>query len=195
MNKLYIAYSFMHDLLNRNQLFVTWFKNEGTLGEVDYSKIIKDYDQLYEAAKARARYWANQFFTEEEIGVLRQYLKEKSGTALFVEEYSLPLEFKHSETGEEDEPYLIYSHPFNTVDIGDADNELPFQLFGNFDFHFCPPSKELPEEMIEYGHGFLKGAAETLFPEFELTDEVLEDVTEKLYERHGFYVGRNFNRV
>lgn len=188
MEKLYSAHSFVHGLKGRSDVFVDWFKFKGNLGKVDYSTIIKEYDQLPEDEQANAEDRVNELFTSEEIEILRKYLLETHDCDLFVREVYLPLPSKNPKTGRVYTPYWDLAYASNTITIGNADNQLPFELWGFYNWDACPPADKLPGEMIDYGLEFIEKVLKQLVPQMKLTDDSVRNVIKNLYEVHGYYV-------
>ena len=69
----------------------------------NYKDLIKGYTKMLTKEKRMAERFIDEFFTSNQIIFLNQFLKEKMGTELMVEEYSFPINFQ----GTDEEEYNI----------------------------------------------------------------------------------------
>jgi len=191
ISKLYSGWSILHEFLNRDMVLVDWHKSNTEWNDVDYKQIVKDYDKMDESQKARARVFANEFFTRNEINRLRRILKEGFDTHLVVEESTLPIDFIEPETGKEDIPYWCISYASNTIRLYDYEvgHKLPFEVCGYFDIERALPSSKLPLEMRQNGKEYLEKALKVIMPTVKLPDDIPDDLIEALYNEEGLYVG------
>jgi hypothetical protein len=93
IKKLYRAYSVVNYL--DDNPFMIWYNADNKMSVEDYKDIIKDYTKMAPEKKRMAERFVNEFFTLNQIIFLNQFLKDKLGTELMVEECSFPINLQN----------------------------------------------------------------------------------------------------
>lgn len=183
-SKRYTAYSVIDNVKGRLLVPVNWAKMNTKLDEADYREIIKDYDHLSAEEKSKAEAWASQLFTEDEISILRLFLRKRFRAGLLEQKHFLPIEAKDvAFEGEE---------VSNTIELRKYDKrqDLPFEVCGHYNLGLGLQSDELVRQIREDGLEFLAKGFKILFPKLEWPDKLREEAIEEIYNKYGLYVSR-----
>jgi hypothetical protein len=192
IKKLYTGFSFLNNFRDKNMVLVDWFKVGAMWKGVNYDKIVRGYKRMPEARREMARIWANEFFTKDEINVLRRLLKADFDTHLVAQEVILPMDFIGHEAGQDSVSYEQISHAGNTIflDRYERARNLSFKVWGHFDENECLPSAKLPLEMKVNGKEYLERALKLVLADASSSAVGIPDeLIETLYREHGLYVG------
>ena len=200
IEKLYTAISFM-DFDNRNGIVVHWYHGERNLqwSNIDYSKLIENYNDMNGGEKSMSKTYVNQFFTSEEIDLLRDYLLQEEDTGLFTSEISLPVKtYFEDENGEK--RFFFSLHKFeeydNTIDL-DYNEEigLHFSVTGLYDPGDGFPMKTLHRSYVFHGLAFVRNILESLKYRKKWSDSKLTEIVKSIYQKDGLYANFNIDSV
>ena len=142
--------------------------------------------------KELSRLYINQYFTKEEIELLRDYLLRHNDTDLFVLEHSLPIQTTFIKPNGEKTYYSSFhevEYSDNTLCLYNAeDYDLHFRVAGHFNPEGGDPTTKLPWYTISDGVSFLQKALKSMNCATNCSDLELEKILNKIYEQEGYYV-------
>ncbi len=150
--KLFRARSVVNDFREFDEVEIDWFYVGRKQPVAPYEELIADYQSIVEDWELQfAEQAVDEYFTEEEIKVLRTYLQDRpDGLELEVTEIPLPA-------------HVRQMMPFGATPMGGAQDcivlarqsnyhPLPFKVHGFYDLRLCEPfepSEPEPEEWDE----------------------------------------------
>ena len=141
--KLYEAHSIFTNFHGRAQLVVNWYYADKRNLEMDYSKAIDDYKSMDKQEKEMAMEIVNEYFTLEEIKLLKRGLGNYS-EGFYYKELNLPIKTKvPCDNGIElsSMSNKALSTPQNTVDLSKLDGyDLPFSICGYYELDEIIPA-------------------------------------------------------
>lgn len=150
-SKLFKAYSFMFYGIGKANLLFEYFKMSPPREVIDYSKVIKGYDQLTEKEKQCSEEYVNEFFTQEEFEMFRAFLKKNNGERhMIFKECCCPIKVKYPYIGNIMPPlkerYRFDMELFEFRKLF-SKYDLPFEVFG-----YIQPIDFYPENMPNESH-------------------------------------------
>jgi hypothetical protein len=135
--KLFGAHSIVDGFMGCNEVVLKWFRVDRKESLVPLEELIEDYQRLNDCEERMfAQQLVNEYFTEEEVEVLKAFLRDRrGGTEVEVTEVSLPILAKGVMPtgaipvgGEQD--FLMLSE--------NDEHPLPFRVWGYYDLRHSP---------------------------------------------------------
>ncbi len=155
-----------------------WYCLDRELPIWRYEELIADYGRLEEKHRSLMEKEVDRLFTEEETKALRQYLTDKYGMGLEVEEVPLPVRergylFKEGES-------VIYDF----IELSErAGYWLSFKVWGYYTLN-----RSLSSPAMENGVRFLRKALQLMDLPASLDEGYLEDIAKIIYAEEGLVV-------
>ena len=196
IEKLYGAVSFADDFKDRKNVRIDWFRAGPRRQDVKYAQLIEDYGLLNESEKRTAEEIIDEFFTKEELEILREYLIRKKYLEegdFLVTRFSVPMRVKR-ETGGLFSTVGEISYGSNTLHLNmEPDCDLPFEVWGHYNIDNHSPADRLPWEHIHDGLQFLEEATKAVLPDLDAKGLFNEALVNEIYQRRGLYVVWNMH--
>ena len=138
IKKLYRAGSVVYDSNGKNGIRVIWYYAENRVYPVKYENIIKDYKKMPSREKMAAIRYVDEFFTYDQIKLLKEFIKKEFGTELTVEEHCFPIIAQEIDKDGDEVINLAFGEfeaggRINIVQLNKLDNyDLPFKVKGAY---------------------------------------------------------------
>jgi len=174
IKKLYRVYSVVYDSNGNNGIVVAWYNGDIKIYPVKYEDIIKDYAGMCSKIKMHAIKYVDEFFTSDQIGLLKQFVEKEFGEELLVEEHNLPIKAqKINEVinlgfGEAEGKEGTCTIQLNKLDTYD----LPFKVKG---FYFKDDSKSSNDilERLKTNHNIHNNMVNQIVPSDQWDEEIM----------------------
>ena len=198
IKKLYSVTSYIGEFEGRKHVMFEWWKNKSRW-DTDYSTLIENYHLLSDIEKHTAEEMVNEFFTLDEVELLRDFFRSRVGEPkLSVTEEPLPILFKDFENRELYGPNCVLPRHKEVTCLnccfGD-DYDLPFGVCGFCILDNRCPLDKLPGEHVNNGLEFLERALAVALPDVDCSQTFTSELVNDLYEQHGFYVDVNEDKI
>jgi hypothetical protein len=190
--RLFSAYSIVDDFKGYDHVKLNWICVERRSPIAPYGKLIEGYAQISPHLRPLFEQYVNELFTEEEIGLLRNYLRGDLGAGFTSEEDPVPVSSE------------FIPKPLRQIKTGErmglfkpetgGERSLPFDFCGCYDLGRCPPSLGVPPEVTDKGVEFLRESLRELDIDPAGYEPLFNSAVEKIYDEKGLMVEQGKTR-
>lgn len=189
--KLFSAYSLIDGFKGHDCVRFNWIYLNRQLAVAPYEKLVSNFKGLNKNVRPYFEECVKEFFTLDEINLLKSYLLSR-GTILYVKEEVLPIT----------DVFIPISYRQMSPREGrgfydlsaEEDYAIPFKVWGYFDLRTSPLSMDLPKDSKERGVLYVKEAIQSLLSQPDVDQSKLESLVESLYDNYGLHVQRGQTR-
>jgi hypothetical protein len=153
IKKLYRAGSVVYGSNGNDGISVTWYNADNKMFPLNYEDIIKNYSAMPLKEKMAAARYVNEFFTSDQIELLRQFVKKEFGAEVVVEEHLLPIEAQGIDKDNDEVLFLGFGEVEglegnNIIQLDKLETyDLPFKVKGIYRHNDSRSSNELLDKL------------------------------------------------